>query len=83
MTLGRLTISVTVQWYLKEEQPWINSIWFSMFGVANLISSLLAYGFYYIKRSAGLAGWQWMTLTMSLISFVASGKSLVSGLTTV
>lgn len=33
---------VTVQWYLKEEQPVIQAIWQSMFGVANLVSSLLA-----------------------------------------
>lgn len=34
-----LTRPVTIQWYLKEEQPWIQAIWFSMFGVANAIVS--------------------------------------------
>lgn len=33
---------VTVQWYLKEEQPVIQAIWQSMFGVATAVSSLLA-----------------------------------------
>jgi MFS family permease len=39
---GPVLTAITVQWYLKEEQPVIQAIWQSMFGVASLVSSLLA-----------------------------------------
>ncbi len=48
-----------------------------MFGLSNLVSSLLAWGFYQINgaagiRTNGLYTWQWMTLCIACLSFIAS-----------
>ena len=69
-----LTCIVTVQWFTVKEQTLTATVWQAMFGLATAIGNLLAYGFYHIKGVDPLRGWQWMTLTISLISWCASGK---------
>ncbi|WRT63808.1 uncharacterized protein IL334_000733 [Kwoniella shivajii] len=69
---GPVLLSITVQWYLKEEQPFVSSVWQSMLGASQAIMSLFGYAFYHLSKSAGLHGWQWMTLTVSLFSFCSA-----------
>jgi hypothetical protein len=33
--------AVTVQWYLKSEQPFVQAIWQCMLGVSSIITSIL------------------------------------------
>ncbi|WVR03573.1 hypothetical protein IAU60_000565 [Kwoniella sp. DSM 27419] len=70
---GPVLLSVTVQWYLKEEQPFVSAVWQSMLGLSTTIMSLFGYGFYHIVGTrAGLRNWQWLTLTVSLFSFCSA-----------
>jgi hypothetical protein len=68
-----------VQWFTTQEQVLITTVWQAMFTFANFIAALLAYGFYQINgpsglRTRGLYTWQWMTLCISIISGLASGR---------
>jgi MFS family permease len=74
---GPCLLTITVQWYQKTEQPVVQAIWQSMLGAASTFIALMAYGFYHVKHDggAGLRGWQWLFLTVALISFVSSGES--------
>lgn len=78
-----------MQWFTVEEQLKIVTIWQTMFALANLVSSLFGYGFYQLHgaqglKTAGLFNWQWMLLTIGLISAIATGRSeRVSGTETV
>ncbi|KAK1926885.1 major facilitator superfamily domain-containing protein [Papiliotrema laurentii] len=78
---GPVLLSITVQWYLRQEQAFVSALWQSMLGVNSGISALFGYGFYHIPRGKGgagpydgrkLQGWQWMTLTVALISFCSA-----------
>ncbi|WWD08936.1 hypothetical protein V865_007051 [Kwoniella europaea PYCC6329] len=70
---GPVLLSITVQWYLKDEQPFVSSVWQSMLGASSAVMSLLAYAFYHLtNKRGGLHGWQWMTLTISLFSFFSA-----------
>lgn len=73
-------VSITVQWFTVEEQLKIVTIWQTMFALANFVSSIFGYAFYQLNgaagiRTAGLFNWQWMLLTISLISAIATGES--------
>ena len=46
-----------------------------MFGIAGVVSNILAYGFYHIQGRNPLWSWQYMTVTIASISFIASGES--------
>lgn len=70
--IGPCLLSLTVQWYRKEEQPFVSSMWQCMIGLHNIVGGLLGFGFYHIKKQHGLRGWQWMTLAIALFSFVSS-----------
>jgi hypothetical protein len=75
--VGHADIPATVQWFLKSEQLGLITIWQGMFAMANLIASLLAFAFYQINGATGLKAkglypWQWMTLCIAAISFIAS-----------
>ena len=65
---------VTVQWFTAEEQTLITTFWQAMFGFAGIASNLMAYGFYHVQ-GANLKGWQYFTLCISIISFIASSES--------
>nr|XP_019048766.1 hypothetical protein I302_02541 [Kwoniella bestiolae CBS 10118]OCF27696.1 hypothetical protein I302_02541 [Kwoniella bestiolae CBS 10118] len=70
---GPVLLSITVQWYLKDEQPFVSSIWQSMLGSSQAIMSLFGYAFYHLQnKKGGLHGWQWMTMTVSLFSFCSA-----------
>ncbi|WWC85847.1 uncharacterized protein L201_000714 [Kwoniella dendrophila CBS 6074] len=70
---GPVLLSITVQWYLKDEQPFVSSVWQSMLGASQAIMSLFGYAFYHLSgKKAGLRNWQWMTLTVSLFSFCSA-----------
>lgn len=72
---GPVLLTITVQWYVKSEQPAVQAIWQSMLGAAIVVISLLAYGFYHVQYDggAGLRGWQWLFTTVAIISFISSG----------
>ena len=71
----RLTIwVVTVQWFTAKEQTLTATTWQAMLGVSSAVGNLLAYGFYHIKGKDPLIGWQWLTVCIALISFVATGE---------
>lgn len=88
-------MTVTVQWYLKEEQPFVSATWQCMLGLNNCIMGLLGvstprsrslrymsttndqFGFFHVERSAGLRGWQWMTIAIAIFSFFSSVIILV------
>ncbi|OCF31218.1 hypothetical protein I316_07187 [Kwoniella heveanensis BCC8398] len=70
---GPVLLSITVQWYLKDEQPFVSSIWQSMLGLSNVIMSFFGFVFYHIKgKASGLVGWQWLFITVAIISFCAA-----------
>ncbi|ORY31060.1 major facilitator superfamily domain-containing protein [Naematelia encephala] len=71
--VGPCLLAITVQWYLREEQAFVSSIWQCMLGVSSAISALLGFGFYHVEnKHAGLYGWQWMSLAIALFSFISS-----------
>lgn len=45
-----------------------------MFGVAGVVSNLLAYAFYHIPGRNPLYSWQYMNITIAVISTIASGE---------
>jgi MFS family permease len=70
---GPCLLTITVQWYLKSEQAVVQAIWQSMLGAAVTVTALLAYGFFHVEyNGSGLRGWQWLFLTVGIISFVSS-----------
>jgi MFS family permease len=73
---GPVLLTITVQWYLLAEQPAVQAIWQSMLGAAITLISLMAYGFYHVdyEGGAGLRGWQWLFLTVAILSFISSGE---------
>jgi MFS family permease len=75
---GPVLLTITVQWYLLSEQPAVQAIWQSMLGAAITLISLMAYGFYHVQHDggAGLRGWQWLFLTVAILSFISSCKLL-------
>ena len=78
-------VAITVQWYLKEEQAMITTIWQAAFGIAGIISSLLGFGFIHLNNATSkLHGWQWLHIVVGLISLGSARKykSSSSGLTT-
>ena len=64
--------SVTVQWFTAEEQTLVTTIWQAMFGVAGIVSNLMAYGFYHVKGRHPLWSWQWLNVSVAIISFIAA-----------
>lgn len=70
--IGPVLLSITVQWYRKDEQPFVSAMWQAMICLNNIVGGLLGFGFYHVKKTHGLAGWQWMTLAISLFSFCCS-----------
>lgn len=73
---GPCLLTITVQWYKKSEQPLVQAIWQSMLGAAVTLISLMAYGYYHVPHDGpGLKGWQWLFLTVAIISFASSSKS--------
>lgn len=48
-----------------------------MFGLAGIVSNILAYAFYHIQGKDPLWSWQWMTICIAIISFIASAIVLV------
>ncbi|ODN77029.1 hypothetical protein L202_05573 [Cryptococcus amylolentus CBS 6039] len=69
--VGPCMLALMVQWYRIEEQPFVTSIWQAMLGTATGISALFAYGFYHIQNGK-IHSWQWLHITVALISFVCS-----------
>ncbi|OWT36143.1 hypothetical protein C362_06177 [Cryptococcus neoformans Bt1] len=69
--VGPTLVALMVQWYRVEEQPFVTSVWQSMLGTSVAISNLLAYGFYHIKDEV-LHSWQWLHITIALISLVSA-----------
>ena len=65
---------VTVQWFTQEEQTLVITIFQAFFGLAGAIANLLGFGFYHVVGKDPLYGWQWMTVCIALISFVATGE---------
>jgi len=64
---------VTVQWYLVSEQAYVQAIWQSMLGFGGITTSLLGFAFYHINgKKAGLVNWQWMTVTLAILSSFAT-----------
>lgn len=70
--IGPVLLSITVQWYKKEEQPFVSALWQAMLGLNGVVNGLLGFGFYHVKHTHGLAGWQWMTMAIALFSFCCS-----------
>jgi MFS family permease len=72
---GPCLLTITVQWYLVADQAMVQAIWQSMLGAAITLIALMAYGFFHVEYSgSGLRGWQWLFLTVALISFISSGR---------
>lgn len=73
-TFNPCLVTITVQWYKREEQPWISAIWQSMVALATAISSLMAWGLYQVKYNGGpgLRGWQWLLLVIAILSFIGT-----------
>ncbi|WVQ83739.1 hypothetical protein IAT38_005883 [Cryptococcus sp. DSM 104549] len=69
--VGPTLLALMVQWYRVEEQPFVTSIWQSMLGLSVAISNLLAYGFYHVHGSH-LHSWQWLHITIALVSLVSA-----------
>jgi sugar phosphate permease len=70
--VGPCLLALTVQWYLKEEQPFVSATWQCMLGLNGAIGGLLGFGFYHVEKAVGLHGWQWMTIACSIFSFISS-----------
>lgn len=54
--IGPVLLSITVQWYRKDEQPFVSAMWQAMIGLNNIVGGLLGFGFYHVKKTHGLAG---------------------------
>ncbi|KZO90461.1 MFS general substrate transporter, partial [Calocera viscosa TUFC12733] len=71
--IGPCLLAIMVQWYLKQEQAYVSSFWQCMLGFNSVIGGLLGFGFYHVTgKNGGLKGWQWMTVAVSLFSFISS-----------
>ncbi|KAK6909677.1 hypothetical protein L486_00676 [Kwoniella mangroviensis CBS 10435] len=75
-------VAITVQWFTAHEQTLITTVWQAMFAAAGFASNLIAYGFYQLggdsnAKTKGLYTWQWMTVVIALISFIAAVIVLV------
>ena len=68
---GPVLIAITVQWYKTSEQPFVASIWQAMLGTSNIITSLLAYGFYHVQNGK-LKSWQWLHIAIASVSVCCS-----------
>ena len=69
-----------MQWFVKQEQVLLITIWQAMFALSNLIASLLAYAFYQLggstgDRTGGLYPWQWMSICIAFLSVIASSEA--------
>ncbi|RSH83548.1 uncharacterized protein EHS24_007236 [Apiotrichum porosum] len=69
--IGPVIISIMVQWYKVSEQPFVTSMWQCMLGTSSIITSLLAYGFYHLQGGK-LKSWQYLHITIAIISFICS-----------
>lgn len=85
--------SVTVQWYKVSEQPFVGTMWQCMLGLSTIITTLISvsiclhdvsngsslqsqYGFYHLQNGA-LKSWQWLHITIALISLTMSVVILI------
>lgn len=64
--------TITVQWFTAEEQNLTATTWQGMLGASSAIGNLLAFGFYHVAGKNPLYGWQWLTVCISIISYIAS-----------
>ena len=73
-TFNPCLITITVQWYKREEQPIVSAIWQSMFAFGTTIQSLIAYGMFNV-RDTSLRNWQWVVLIFAMLSAIGTGRS--------
>ena len=69
-----------MQWFTVNEQTLVATTWQAMLCVSGAFGSLLAFGFYHVTGHHPLRGWQWLTVCISLISFVSTGKQSIPGI---
>ncbi|KAL1413231.1 hypothetical protein Q8F55_000984 [Vanrija albida] len=74
--VGPCLLSLTVQWYRKEEQPFVSAMWQMMLGLHSMIGGILGFAFYHVQKNA-LRGWQWMTLCIAIFSLISGVVILI------
>jgi MFS family permease len=75
-TFNPCLITITVQWYKREEQPIVSAIWQSMFAFGTTIQSLIAYGMFNV-RDTSLRNWQWVVLIFAMLSAIGTGETVL------
>ncbi|KAJ7182302.1 major facilitator superfamily domain-containing protein [Mycena crocata] len=61
---------ITSMWYTKSEAIFRFSIWFSGFGVAQILGSLISWGFQKVVHKA-LSGWRMMFIVLGCVTVLA------------
>ncbi|KAL9071893.1 MAG: hypothetical protein Q9157_005299 [Trypethelium eluteriae] len=61
---------LTAQWYTRSEQASRYSLWFLGTGLGQTIGGFVSWAFQHVSKTAPLAGWRIMFLTLGLCTFV-------------
>ncbi|CUM66594.1 uncharacterized protein PRCAT00004263001 [Priceomyces carsonii] len=62
-------IAITAMWWTKAEQARRTCLWYMMIGVAQIIGSLISFGFQHVK-STNIASWQILFVFMGILTFL-------------
>lgn len=76
-TFNPCLVTIMVQWYLKAEQPFVSAVWHSFTSLSTCIQSIMGFGFYYVRENSALKSWQYLLLTASCISAIATSELVV------
>ncbi|KAL9090731.1 MAG: hypothetical protein Q9165_005219 [Trypethelium subeluteriae] len=69
-TLPAALMLLTAQWYTKSEQASRYSLWYLGTGLGQIIGGFASWAFQHVNKTASLAGWRIMFLTLGLCTFV-------------
>lgn len=62
-------IIIMGMWWTKAEQSRRTCLWFMQIGVAQIVGSLISFGFQHV-RSTSIASWQIMFIFMGIVTFI-------------
>ncbi|KAJ7704498.1 putative MFS transporter [Mycena rosella] len=68
---------ITSMWYTKSEAIWRFSIWYCGLGIAQILGSLISWGFQQVPHEA-LSGWRIMFVVLGCVTAAAGVWALIS-----
>lgn len=69
-------IIIMGMWWTKPEQSRRTCVWFMQIGVAQIVGSLLSFGFQHV-HSTSIASWQIMFIFMGIITFIVGVLTII------